>query len=144
MKNTRLIVASILIVPMIAVACDNDDGSAGTDDGAEGTTPTVSATGAAAAGNVEGQMNTVLDCLHGAGITNAFPTNVLHSETRRITLDPPYTLIYLYDDPAKIDDDLPELEEASDGGLVEFGNVVVSYQDKPGAAAETIEDCVNP
>ena len=143
MKNTRVILALVLLVSIFTVACE-DDGPAETDDAEQAATPSVSATGAGAAGNVEAQMNTILDCLHGAGIANAYPTNILHSETRRITLDPPYTLIYIYDDPATIQDDLPELEDASDGGLVELGNVVVSYQDKPGAAAETIEDCVAP
>ena len=134
----------MLVFSLLGAACGDGDDPNGTDETEQAITPTVSATGAGAAGNVEAQMNTILDCLHGEGIAPAYPTNVLYSETRRITLDQPYTLIYIYDDPATIPDDRPELEDASEGGLVELGNVVISYQDNPGNAAETIEDCVAP
>jgi hypothetical protein len=88
-------------------------------------------------------MNRIISCLQEAGFTSAFPTNTLFSEEWRITMDPPYTLIYIYADESKIESDTPKIEDNSGSGssIVSEGNILVSYQVDPKDDAAPIEEC---
>jgi hypothetical protein len=133
-------VLPLALVAVLGVACGGDEPTI--DEGAEVPTE-ASDVPSAAAGDPEAQMNAIISCLQEAGFTSAFPTNTLFGEERRITMDPPYTLIYIYGDESLIESDIPKIEDNSGSGssIETQGNILVSYQVNPKDDAAAIEEC---
>jgi hypothetical protein len=139
MHKLRKLAALLALIALLGVACGGDDepaaqSSPGAESGDASPAPS---------GDPVAQMNSIISCLEDAGFVGVFPTNNLFSEERRITMDPPYTLIYIYGDESKIESDTPKIEENSGSGssIATEGNVLVSYQENPKDDAAAIEDC---
>jgi hypothetical protein len=142
MNKVRSVIAVLALVGLIGVACGGDEEPV-VDEGAEVATDDPAGSPGEPGGDPEAQMNAILACLQEAGFSSAFPTNTLFGEERRITMDPPYTLIYIYADTTKIESDIPKIEDNSGSGssIETEGNVLVSYQVNPKDDAGPIEEC---